>query len=208
MTHRWILPVALLVALPAVAEEKPKRFEISPFVGYRIGGTFEDDDSEVELDLDEGKSYGLALNMRADANTEYELTYSHQSTDVDVTEVAPGAPALDLDIDYLQIGGTYLWDGQRARPFLVATVGVAHLDPDDSDVDSETYFAFSIGGGWKVFPSNSLGLRLEARVYGTVLESDSDVFCRSGPSGSACLIQSRGDVLWQWELSAGASFRF
>lgn len=208
MTPRVMLLSTMLLSLPALAQDKPLRFEITPFAGYRIGGTFEDDDTNAELDLDEGGSFGLALNMKADANTEYELTYSHQSTDVDVGDVVAGAPPLDIDVDYVQLGGTYLWDGERSRPFLVATLGIAHLDPDEATLDSETYFAFSIGGGWKLFPSRRLGLRLEGRFYGTLLDSDSRVFCRSGPEQSGCLISTSATVLWQWEMFAGASFRF
>lgn len=200
--------LTVLLAGPALAEDKPPRFEITPFAGYRLGGTFEDDETGDELELEDSGSFGISLNMQAEANTQYELTYSHQSTDIDVGDVLPGAPDLDIDLDYLQIGGTYLWDGNVGRPFLVATVGIAHLDPEASDFDSETYFAFSIGGGWKVFPTRRLGLRLEGRFYGTVLESDSAVFCRSGPEGTGCLLSTSGELLWQWEMLAGASFRF
>ncbi len=197
------------LTLPALADERPPRFEITPFAGYRLGGTFEDDETGEELELEDSGSFGISLNLQAEPNTQYELTYSHQSTDIDVTDVLPGSPDLDIDLDYLQIGGTYLWDGDLARPFLVATVGIAHLDPDASDLDSETYFAFSIGGGWKVFPTRRLGLRLEGRFYGTVLESDSAVFCRSGAEeGTGCLVRTSGELLWQWEMFAGASFRF
>lgn len=200
--------LTVFFTLPALAENEPPRFEITPFAGYRLGGTFEDDETGDELKLEDSSSFGMSLNMRAEANTQYELTYSHQATDIDVSDVLPGASDLDIDLDYLQIGGTYLWDGNVARPFLVATIGIAHLDPDASDLDSETYFAFSVGGGWKVFPTRRLGLRLEGRFYGTVLESDSAVFCRSGPEGTGCLLRTSGELLWQWEMFAGVSFRF
>jgi hypothetical protein len=200
--------LTVLFTLSALAENKPPRFEITPFAGYRLGGTFEDDETRDELKLEDSSSFGMSLSMQAEANTQYELTYSHQATDIDVSDVLPGASDLDIDLDYLQIGGTYLWDGNVARPFLVATIGIAHLDPDASDLDAETYFAFSVGGGWKVFPTRRLGLRLEGRFYGTVLESDSAVFCRSGPEGTGCLLRTSGELLWQWEMFAGVSFRF
>ena len=118
---------------------------------------------------------------------------------MDVPVVDGGPDKLDLDIDYFQLGGTYLWDGKRAQPFMVATLGAAHLNPDGSG-DSETYFAFSIGGGWRLFPAERFGLRVEGRFYGTVLDSDSDIFCRTGPENNQCLIQSQSEILWQWQM--------
>ncbi len=207
-----VLVVGLLVGALAVAEEgaakKIYRFEVTPFAGYRVGGTFEDELSETELDLDDAGSYGLVLNMRESANTEWELGYSHQRTNVDTAGLTNDGGKLNLDIDYLQIGGTYIGPSDLARPFLVATIGLAHFDPEVSALDSETYFAFSIGGGVKLWPANRFGLRLEGRFYGTVLDSESKIFCTSGSEGSGCLISTKAEVLWQWEMMLGAIVRF
>ncbi|UCG71327.1 MAG: outer membrane beta-barrel protein [Chromatiales bacterium] len=207
MMRKFVFLLLCIGALPALAADKVKMFEITPFGGYRIGGDFEDDDTGVEYDIDDDKAYGLIFNMMAEANTQWEFGWSRSETSVDVPSVNGGPDKLDLDIDYFQGGGTYLWDGKRAQPFMVATIGAAHLNPDDSG-DSETYFAFSIGGGWRIRPTERLGLRLEGRVYGTILDSDSDVFCKTGPDNNQCLIQSRSEVLWQWQMLAGATFRF
>lgn len=192
----------------AVAQEMPPRFEVTPFIGYRIGGTFDDDASDAQIDFDDSASFGLALNLRADSHTQYELTFSHQDTEFDIGSVNVMTADLDVTIDYLQIGGTYLWDGGLARPFFVATVGLAHVDPDGSAFNSETYFAFSIGSGLKFWPRKRFGLRLEGRLYGTVIDSDTSVFCLSGAGGSNCLIQTDAGILWQWEILAGPIWRF
>lgn len=205
---RWIL-VALLcmAALPASADNKPLRYEISPFFGYRVGGNFEDDETGEDYDIDDDTAFGLIVNLAAEANTQWEFGWSRSETAVDVPVVDGGPDKLDLDIDYFQLGGTYLWDGKRAQPFMVATLGAAHLNPDGSG-DSETYFAFSIGGGWRLFPAERFGLRVEGRFYGTVLDSDSDIFCRTGPENNQCLIQSQSEILWQWQMLLGATYRF
>lgn len=213
MIKAALLVVSLLAGGIADAQEaaakQVHRFEITPFAGYRVGGTFEDEFSEAELDLDDAGGYGLVLNMRESANTEWELGYSHQSTSVDTADLTNEGGKLDLDIDYLQFGGTYIGPSDVARPFLVATVGLARFDPDVSALDSETYFAFSIGGGVKLWPANRFGLRLEGRFYGTVLDSQSKIFCTSGTAeGSGCLISTEADVLWQWEMMLGAIMRF
>ena len=207
-----VLALSLLAGAAAIAEEtgagNAYRFQVTPFAGYRVGGTFEDEFSEASLDLDDAGGYGLILNLRESPNTEWELGYSHQSTNVDTQGVSMNGGKLNLDIDYLQFGGTYIGPHELARPFLVATVGLAHFDPESDALNSETYFAFSIGAGVKLWPVRRFGLRLEGRFYGTVLDSESKIFCASNAEGSGCLISTEADVLWQWEMMLGAIIRF
>ncbi|MDJ0928039.1 MAG: hypothetical protein QNJ73_10365 [Gammaproteobacteria bacterium] len=210
MTSRMLVVVLTSIAATAHAAEPPHRFELTPFIGYRVGGSFEDDETGESFDLDDDSSFGLVLNIRDKSFTQWEFGWSHQETAVDVGTVG-GVPAkLDLDIDYFQAGGTYLWDGELARPFLVATLGAAHLSPGKGGGSSETYFAFSIGGGWKLWPTKRFGLRLEGRFFGTVIDSDSKIFCVSDPGGgqAGCLFRSSADILWQFELMAGGVVRF
>ncbi len=208
MSRGVLLIFCLVCSAPALSGEPPARFEVTPYVAYMLGGTFTDSDTDDEVELDGSGSFGLALNMRADANTEWELSYSQQNTKFDVGSLAVTDSDLDVTVRYLQFGGTYLWEGDLARPFLVATVGLSHFDPDSSEFDSDTYFAFSIGGGVKLWPKKRFGLRLGGRFYGSVIDSDTSLLCRSGPEGSGCLIASKGEMLWQWEMMAGAIVRF
>ena len=62
--------------------------------------------------------------------------------------------------------------------------------------------------GREIAPASRFGLRLEGRVYGTVLDSESKIFCASSAEGSGCLISTQADVLWQWEMMLGAIMRF
>ena len=197
----------LLAAGPSAAEVTPYRVALTPYFGYRIGGEFDDDDTNDELDLDDGASVGLILNAPFDDRTEWEVFYGRQETDIDEATVAVD-PNLDIVIEYLQIGGTYVGDGETARPYLAATIGGARIEPDGAGYDSDTYFAFGIGGGLQVFPESRVGVRLEGRLFGSLIDSDSGVFCQSGPGGSRCLIRSSGDVFWQWDMFAGVTVRF
>jgi len=204
----------LLVMLPAFAQADVKYgVEITPFVGYRLGGQFEADESTdpatPDIDIDDAGSFGLIVNWPAEANTEWEVYASRQATSLETAGLfEPGdVPPSDLDITYLQVGGTYWFDGERARPYIVATVGVSRFEPDDDAFDSETFFAFGIGGGYKLWPTSRLGLRLEGRVFGSVVDSDKAVFCRSGGAESGCLVAASGSAVWQWEVTAGLVFR-
>jgi hypothetical protein len=201
--------VISLSASPVDAAEKQYKFQLTPFAGYRFGGTFEDKETEVEYDLDDNPSFGLILNFPSRGNTEWEIYYSKQSTEVDVAGFTTGENALDMDVEYLQVGGTYLFpQSKNAVPYFVATAGVAKMSPDAANTKSDTFFSVGVGGGWKYFPANRVGLRLDGRFIGTFVDSNSQIFCGSGPDGGGCAISTSGKLLYQFELQAGVVFRF
>ncbi|MEQ1802123.1 MAG: outer membrane beta-barrel protein [Gammaproteobacteria bacterium] len=204
----------LLFMLPALAQAQVKYgIEVTPFAGYRLGGEFESTDlgttNGAGIDIDDASSYGLIVNWPSVENTEWEIYLGRQSTSLETDELfdPPGTAPAKLDISYLQAGGTYWFEGDRARPYIVATLGASRFEPDDSSFDSETFFAFGIGGGYKIMPTSRIGLRLEGRVLGSVVDSDQAVFCRSGGAASGCLIAVSGSMVWQWEVLAGLVFR-
>lgn len=205
---RLLVLVAMLsLTAPAVAQENLD-FELTPFAAYRIGGDFEEAETGEEFDLDDSGAFGLILNIRAKPQGQWEILYAQQSTEVDTAGTFIATESIDLDVQYFQVGGTYLYDGDRVVPFIALTLGVTHFDPQFADLDSENYFSASFGGGIKTNLTERLGLRLEGRVYSTFLENDSRIFCSSSIGGGECLIEATGTTLNQWEARAGLIFRF
>ena len=203
-----MLSASLVPAIASAADGKA-RFQLTPFAGYRFGGTFEDRETEQEYDLDNNPSYGLILNFPSVANTEWEVYYSKQSTELDVAGFVAGENTLDTDVEYLQVGGTYLFDATgKAVPYIVATVGGTKISPDSPETKSDTFLSFGIGGGWKYFPASRIGLRLDGRFLGTFIDSNSKIFCSSGSNGGNCAISTAGKLFYQFELQAGVIFRF
>ena len=201
---------SLFAALPALAQTPPARFEITPFGAYSFGGTFNDIESDLSLKLDDSASYGLIFDFREGYNTQWEVLYSKQSTEARASGLISGDPTLDVDIHYLQGGGTYQGDGQLWRPYLAATIGAAHFNVRTPGYNSDTFFSFSLAPGLQFRPNERVGLRLEARLYGTLVRSDSALFCVSDPAGGTdgCAITIAGEVLWQLQAMAGIVFRF
>lgn len=200
--------LALLVVSAAHPQENEFNFELTPFAGFATGGEFDDTATSASLDLEDSSGFGLILDIRESANTQWEILYSLQVTEADTTGLPISGAPLDIDVHYIQGGGTYLFEGDNARPFLALTIGAAHFVPGLNGVDSETFFAFSVGTGLQIRPNDRFGIRLEARAYGTLLDSDSDLFCQSGPAGAVCAVRVEGNVLWQIQVTAGFVFRF
>ena len=200
-----VFAACLVIAAPASGDDT--RFEITPFAGYRVGGTFDDTDSEGSLELQESGAWGLIVNGDVEANTEWEILYSRQSTDIEASGLATPQGLFDIDVDLLHFGGTYLFDGERVRPFVALTIGATRFDPRLPGLKTRTYASMSLGVGWKWRVSDRVGLRIEGRGFGSLLDSNSRLFCVSD-GGATCLIVVEGRVLTQWEARAGLSVRF
>lgn len=192
----------------ARAAGEPGGIELTPFAGWRFGGQFELTGSNQTLSLADASSYGLLLNFRQHSNTQWEILYSRQRTDTSAIGAPLNSAAVDLDIQVLQGGGTYQGDGDTVRPYLAATIGGTHIRAEANGSQSDTFFSFSLGLGLQLRPTERLGLRLEARGYGTLTDSQSELFCRTGPDQNICALRIEGTVLWQLETFAGIVFRF
>jgi hypothetical protein len=203
----WLI-IILVWSAPVMAQEDNFNFEITPYGAYRFGGEFEATTGNISIEVDDNSSYGLILNARHSPITQWEILYSHQETSADTLGLGLAEPVLDVDVDYLHAGGTYLWDGDHVRPFLSATLGITQIDISTPGYDSDSFFSFSVGLGLQVRPTDRLGIRLEARSFGSLLDSDTDLFCQTGPANNICAVRIDGTVLWQLEAIAGIVFRF
>jgi opacity protein-like surface antigen len=206
--YRGLLPVAfaaLLALIPSAALAE-RGFEITPFAGFRFGGSFEDNTTGTDFKVGESGSLGLILGLRDTPETHYELFYSFQRTELTGGGIFGGAPLFDLDIHYLHLGGTYEFPGEKkVIPFISGGLGVTFLVPTGAGLDSSTNFSLSLGGGVKVPISGKMGLRFEGRGYMTILPNSTEVFCVSS-GGATCAVRVTGDVLGQFELLAGIYF--
>ena len=204
----FVAAAAGAFALPLAAQSPAYRFELTPSAAYRFGGEFDNANGAADFDVRESDAQGLLLDIRAkDVNTQWEALYARQSTEVE-TQPAFGGPALDLDVEYWHFGGTYLFDGRDVRPFIALTAGLTRLDPAPSRFDAENYFSASLGGGVHLRAAKRLGVRLEARVFASLIDDDGELFCASGGATNACALVIDGETLFQWEARAGLVFRF
>ena len=203
-----IVTLAALFCLVEIAAAEDPRWEVTPFAGYRFGGTFAVDGSDVEYELDDAASAGIFVNLRQYENTQWELLYSRQSTEARVDGATVNAAVVDIESHTLQLGGTYEGPGEKIRPYLAATIGGTRIEASSRGRESDTFWSGSIGVGLAVRPSERLGLRLEARAYGVLIDSSTELLCRLGPDLNICAIRIEGDMLSQIEAFAGIVVRF
>lgn len=186
-------------------EARAGDFEITPLFGYTWGGGFENSDNGNDLDLQGGESLGLILGWEDTSRIGaiYELFYMRQANSIEGDGSAfSGLPEMDIDIDYLHIGGTYGADEGRVLPFVSGGLGITHMSPEVGD--SEVRFSLSLGAGLKVPITDHINFRLEGRGFGTVFNGSSEIFC----SGNQCVVSVSGDMFWQFSALAGVGIVF
>jgi len=207
MKKRIVLLLTSLLASP-IANSEESKVVVTPFVGYRFSGDLDVRDSQTTVDLDDSASFGLLINVRNDANTTWELLYSQQRSDAQLSDSMANMSSIDVDLHVLQLGGTYHGNGEKIQPYVAMTLGGTHISTDANGSESDTFFSGSIGLGISVVLSSRVGLRLEARAYGTLTDSDTDLFCRTGPDLNVCAVRIEGNLLHQIETFAGISVNF
>lgn len=185
-------------------------FEVTPFVGYRVGGDFDlertggGDATNVEIGDD--ASYGVDLGVYRDNTSFYEILYSRQDADLDTDGTNLGR--LDLKTEYLHFGGALLYPIERwLVPYLSLTIGATRFDPQSGGYDSETKFSASLGGGLRFPITARFATTLGLRGYFTFVDSDSEIFC-VGSGGIDCLLRTSGSTFVQGEAQLGFSFTF
>lgn len=202
--------LVLLLAAPAFAGD----FEITPFVGYRVGGEsfVYDDYSSQSVDIDSSANFGLMFDIPVIAGLRVELLGDYQSTDFSSYRYYGHGGPIDLggiDVTYFQAGILYQWlDGRPVRPYVVHTLGLAHLDPELGG--STDRFSLSLGGGVKIFPTEHVGFRFEGRGFWA---DTADTSYWDDDYWDDCDYYDnrncrRNDDLTQFEFSVGLIFAF
>jgi opacity protein-like surface antigen len=198
MSRHLLLTVAILVTqlTPAFAQN----YEITPFIGWRTSSSLEEENTGASIDLDETSSFGIILSMKKDPESNYDFLFSRQNTELQSSTTSNSE---SLRFDYYQIGGTVFYHQDKLHPFISGGLGATHISPANDNFSSETKFSLSVGGGLRFPFSQNAALRLEARGYGTVVDSGGTILCSGG-----CVAKFTGSLFMQFEASAGLSIAF
>ncbi len=216
MRHRGSMPCLIAVvfaalAVPVAEADDAPRFEMTPTIGYRIGGRFDvqsnaTDVPDTSVDVGDGATYGLDLGLYRDAQGFYELLYSHQGASLDAK--TPDLDGLDVDIEYYQFGGTAFFPeaAEKVLPYLSFTLGATRFSA--AGYDSETKFSGTLGAGVRVPLGAHLAAVLGLRGYLTLIDSKTEFLCVSNGGDAGCLLKASGSTFFQGEAQLGLALRF
>jgi len=156
-------------------------FELTPFVGYRWGGTiFADQTFIFGEDVNVASSANLGVNFAlplGDTGMKLELMANRQSSELETESglFEPDQEVADIDVTYLHAGLQIPFaESRNATPYVIVSAGLANFDPHVSGVSAENRFSASAGAGVKIPMSDFLSIRLEGRGYYAALQEDDD----------------------------------
>ncbi|MFT6909184.1 MAG: hypothetical protein ACJAS1_005896 [Oleiphilaceae bacterium] len=176
---------------------------VSAFLGGRTSENLKDTESDQTVKLSDNLSRALAVSWRYERNKEGELLFSNSKHNLKMEGEKNNSA--DIYFSYIQFGGRVLFtDDSPFSSSLGLGIGATFLKPDNSLYDDEIAFSGNITGGLRYALNQQWALRGDLRVYGTVLNSNSTLFCGDGQ----CMITVSGEIYVQTELMAGIEYKF
>lgn len=191
----------IVLLLPAIAIAEG--YHLTPIAGERFGGEFEDFASGSRLKLEENESYGLIFGWERDGG-QFELQYSLQPTELTARSQVSDDVLIDVDVTNLLVASKYPVKADSGL-FYSVMGGITHFDARKSGLSSDTSFALGASTGVDFDVTEGLGFRFELRGIATFVDNHGGAFCSSS---RGCTVVVDSDLLWQWELLTGLSFRF
>jgi len=204
-----------LPAAPARAQQyvEIQSFEVTPFIGARLGGTFHiqpDGPELVEATLKDATSYGFSAGVRFDDFSLIEFRWTRATSELRFgTPFAFLGPSIgDVTLNQFHADFTrefVIQEVKGLRSFLTGSLGVTHLGAAQ---DGFTRFSFGFGAGLKQFLGSRLAIRAEAQWLPIVLDPSVSGFACGTIQVGGCLVLLNGELVQQFQLSIGPVLRF
>src|SRR5262245_14254766 len=164
-----VVVITCVAGLIAPANLLAQGVEVTPFGGYRFGNDFFELITGRPIDVDGAPAFGLIVDVPVGQGLQVEALFSHQNAQVSAP-TGPLGPAFrsNITVDHLQAGGLQEYADGRVRPFATGMLGLTRYAGAG---DSEVRFTLGGGGGVKLFPVSTFGVRLSSDVYATFVNA-------------------------------------
>lgn len=195
MRQQYRILSVLLAGLFALATEgfaQQRNVELSPFVGFQWSTkTYT---SGGYLSTKDGMNFGGTIDITVQRDLQLELLYVYFDTQtrfVSQSFAFPSSQYTDLGVHFMQVGYVKGFKRGKVEPFGAFTLGAVLFTPGDLLLEDgrritagDTWrFAVTLGGGAKIFFSEKLGIRLQARLLVPIYFSGVGMYVGTGGSG-------------------------
>jgi opacity protein-like surface antigen len=222
-----IVAAAALVATGSIAAyAQDPRVEVAFETGYTASEGIAASQTRIingqaynDLDIKSGGNFGFTAGVFLTPNAEVEFLWNRQFSQFDASSPAPSLLLADVNVDNFHGNFVYNWfaSDAKVRPFLFGGLGATHYSPGDpvalpkqtnlTAIDSATKFSWTWGGGVKIYPTQHVGVRLNARWTPTYIKSDSaGLWC--DPFYPTCWVLADPDYSNQFAINGGVTFKF
>jgi hypothetical protein len=215
MRRRIIAGILLLIAA-APAAAQTGRFEVGIGAGYTFSEGIDVDSGVINgIDVESGVSYGVSFGAYVNRMLEVGFMMNQEASNLVLDGGVGIFDDVDVDLDVNNYHGYVAYNlgysNAPVRPFFLFGMGATHYvtgEVDGNEIDNETRFSTTWGGGVKYYPPSVdyLGLRFMGRWTPTYITTDADGWWCDPYWGCT----TYGDVEYshQFEMSGAALLRF
>ena len=170
-----------------------------------------------DIVIDGSIDFGGFIDYSIRPGVAIELLYIYVPTHAQYQAYLAGGPPSSNNVsvseNWIQIGGHYSRKMGRIEPFGAITLGMVIISPGDitfvggatGTASTQVKFAFTGGLGFKVWLTEQLGLRFEARALVPVYFTGSSVWVGTGGTSVAV----GGGIPWaQFDFTGGVEVKF
>ena len=202
MKKLFVILIVFSMGLPTSFSQV---LEISGYGGYMLNSNSNYINGEVDV-FDAGV-FGGPFGYELADGMQVQFLYNRNSTDGRVSAFLTGTSDFDLVIEHFHLGVEKpLGGGENIKPFGAYSLGATSYSASSAELEEQvTRFSMGFGAGVKIFPSEKIGLKFQAKLFMPLLFSGVGVFCSSG---SGCGGSSSFYVpIVHAEFSGGVVFR-
>jgi len=198
---RFSALAAVTAFLIGVAAAAKAQVSVSAYGGYLGSSGIDNVTTGEGARVDSAGAFLLAISTDLDGSRELQFQFAQQAT-----TLAPGggAPAFDLTVRYLHLGGTAFIDRPiGGGPYAVGGLGATQFSPSTTGFGSEWKPSLNLGFGYAWPLAANVLLRAEARAFFTLVNSSGGFLCAGG-----CIAVLSSDVFTQYGALLGLTARF
>lgn len=152
--------------------------QITAYTGYQFGSSVNTYGYHTQgrFKIKGSQDFGGMISLELRPSTHAEFSYTYMGTYATIERGGfPSSNLGDVDVHYYQIGGVQETTvGENVDLFGTISLGGTTFAPKDNSyvdsdgqrylLDNKTYFSVGIGGGVKLWLSDFIGVRLQARM--------------------------------------------
>lgn len=223
VSQLWILTIGLIAvtAIPARAQRAEASFNIGYTASNGITGASThiiQGQAYTDLDVTSGFAWGFTVGAFLNPHMEVGFLFDHQKSTFEVSSPSPSLKVADLAVYNYHGIFEYNWGapGGMVRPFAFGGLGATHYAPGDlaitptipgrTSIDSATKFSTTWGGGVKVYPGKTVGVRIAGRWTPTYIQSNASGYWCDPWYG--CWVVGDAQYSQQFEFTGGVTVRF
>lgn len=179
--------VIIVIGLALTNDSALAQIEINAYGGWVPAANTMYSYNGYRLRIDGAANYGIGLGYETPYGIVGELSYMRFSSEISqdggVQEIVERQP---IDVEYYQLGVQKpFMEGDTFVPYGLFSLGASRFNPTEQ---SEDYwrFAINLGLGMKYFFTETIGIKIQARLLMPLYFGGAGFGCSVGTGGSGC----------------------